>query len=156
MVTQTSRTYAFGELLTTKLRTFMEENPVEQSQLGNAFMDKVYQTNKHSVNASNEYTVPVSFLEAQKGGWYDGADVTSTAGSDDVTIAHYDTAFNTEPVKLLRTEMKRGAKGIFDLMKHKSMQWKILEVRRLQFSNRLSWTNKLKNMPCRDIDGPFR
>lgn len=131
-VTKTAITSTFGSEITAKLREWMATSPVEQAAAGNAFLDRVYRTNKHSVNAANRYDVPVSFVESAKGDFYDGADTTSTAGSDDVTLAHYSTAFLTEPVKLLRTEMKRSAKGIFDLMTHKIAQ------ARLRMRNKLA------------------
>lgn len=121
-VTKTSITSSFGSVLTSKLRTWLEQNPVEQANQGNQLLDAFYRQNKKMNAATNRYDLPACFVEDAKGDFYDGADVTSTAGSDDVTIATYSHHFLTEPVKLLRSEMKRTAQGIFDLLVHKTKQ----------------------------------
>ena len=99
---------SYNSLLTSKLRAWMASNPIEQADEGRSFIDKVYRTNKHSVNAAKEYTVPVSFVESAKDGYYAGAQTTATTGNDDVTIARYDHVSLTEPIKLFRTDKKQS------------------------------------------------
>lgn len=131
-ITFTSVTTQYDSGLTAKLRVWMAQNPIEQSALGNAFLDRVLKNNKNPINAANRYDVPVSFVEAAKGDYYAGFDQTSTAGSDDVTIAHYDHSMLTEPIKLSREDMKKNAKAQFNLMTHKIRQ------ARLRLRNKLA------------------
>lgn len=138
-ITQQSITSAFGSVLTSKLREWLKQNPVEQTNQGNVFLDHVYKSNRMSLNDSNRYDCPVSFIETNKGDFYDGADVTSTAGSDDVTIAQYPSASLTEPVKLLRKDMKKTANGIFNLLVHKTRQAR-LRARNLLADSLMNYT----------------
>ena len=113
---------SYDTLLTSKLRTWMKANPVEQTAAGRSFIERVYKTGKHTMSPAKEYTVPVSFIESAKGGYYTGAGVTSTTGSDDVTIARYNHISRTEPIKLFREDKKLTVQGQFDLLTHKIKQ----------------------------------
>lgn len=146
MVTKTTGlNNSYDTLLTSKLRTWLRANPIEQAALGNAFFDRVYMTNKHTLNAASEYTVPVSFVETAKGGYYDGAGVTNTEGSDDVTIARYDHFSLTEPIKLFRTDKKKSAQGQFELLAHKLGQARLRMRNKMDLD--LQAASKITNGP---------
>lgn len=124
-VTKTAINSSYGTLLTAKLRQWAEENPVEQAAHGNSFVDRVYMTAKHTLNAADRYDVAVSFLESAKGGWYTGYGSTSTVGSDDVTLASYDHVENAEPIKLSRSDMRKSVGAQWSILTHKTKQGRL-------------------------------